>query len=263
MQLKPATCAFLVGLPLSGMLSFWVGSYVFAQSPTSIVPFTAHISKHYYKVGKDNELPKRLTVDYARRGDRSHVSRNLEIAPDGSSDFLVEIVNVQLRAVTTLEPFTKSKTTFLYSPEQFTRFVSSQDEENCPGNPDITETMRVENSEVRFGRPVRYARSQHLAPSFGSIDEERWTVRELNCFPVKRVDTRADGARTEVEVEALSEGEPDPGLFKSPGDYVERSPLAMEAAYMQKFGGVGFYGDAAAKSLDMSYWKHRTVASSK
>jgi hypothetical protein len=80
---------------------------------------------------------------------------------------------------------------------------------------------------------------------------------KLNCFAIKEIDTRDDGARTETEVVELARGTPSESLFAIPDDYVERSPKEMEALYKQKYNE-GFYGGAGAQTLETRYQKLRS-----
>jgi hypothetical protein len=70
---------------------------------------------------------------------------------------------------------------------------------------------------------------------------DRWEAVDLNCFPLRRFDSRTGkpgepAPHNEVQVTNITLGEPDPALFSMPQDFVERSPSERHAEFQRRYG---------------------------
>jgi hypothetical protein len=117
------------------LVSFWGGQRLYSQRGASNAPvaaFTAHITQRNIPPPGVTTGAIRITeMIYARRNDRSFVHKVISVASDGTDATVTEIVDTVSKAFTLLEPTTKSKTTYLYTPEKLLRFLNAMESENC------------------------------------------------------------------------------------------------------------------------------------
>jgi hypothetical protein len=198
----------LAGLiPVVGVLSFVAGNQVFSQiyqngppwRPATVRPFFAHITKRSY-TSLDDTAPRLAPLVYGRRTDRSTVTQIPAQAPDGSvGGWMVLIMDTPHRQNITLEPLTRSKITETYADKEFAFMLSTNLNENCPvaAPTDLppAEGGGPLNGGAFFGHAAVYSRSVDPIRSGGVLAVERWTVPDLNCFPVKEIATRGGDAQ--------------------------------------------------------------------
>jgi hypothetical protein len=84
----------------------------------------------------------------------------------------------------------------------------------------------------------------------------------LECFAIKEIATRGDGAQIIQEVTSLTLGTPSDDWFAIPADYTERSPLTVEHLYEKRFHKE-FFGGAIAAGLEKKYYMLRALVSNK
>ncbi|MGH9629240.1 MAG: hypothetical protein ACRD7E_13045 [Bryobacteraceae bacterium] len=87
---------------------------------------------------------------------------------------------------------------------------------------------------------------------------QKWVSPDLDCYPLRKYEESSRGGRNEVIVTKIEEGEPPDSMFEVAPDYVEASPLQIEAAYTAKFPGHVFFGEKMAKIVNERYLKSRS-----
>jgi hypothetical protein len=260
----------LAGLiPIVGVIGFVAGNRVFSQiyhnvapwRPLTVRPFVAHITKRSYS-SPDDTKPRVVPEVYGRRSDRSTVAQMPAHLPNGSvGGTLVWITDTAHRQQIMLEPFTRSKTTETYTDDEFAAIISANLDENCPAAVPVGRPPAEGGGQIFggtfFGHAAVYSLNLYGNRSgrSGTFEVERWTLTDLNCYPVKEISTRGT-MRVEAQVDSLTELEPPSNMFNIPEGYTERSPLEMEAAYKERFGA-GFYGEQIVARLEARYQRPR------
>ncbi len=121
-----------IGLAALAVVSFWAGGTLSSQNLVhSVKPFTAKtkLVAHGAVQGTADQVQESI---YARKSNRSFVQRSAETAPDQSvTGEFVTMYDTLENKVVMLEPFTKSKSTFIYTPIEFLAILNTLETENC------------------------------------------------------------------------------------------------------------------------------------
>ncbi len=212
-------------------------------------PFTAQMTKSYYS--GNGTLVRRTTKIYARYGNRKTAYEVTEVYPKQTPK-LIDIVDVPAGEEIVLDPVTKSKSTFYYTPDHLRRIFLESSSESCPSN-----VSDLEQAGIFFGYPTRHE-IDHLSPTW---TEEAWLIPELNCLAVKQIDyLSANGkvaARNEEVVTSLVMGDPAPDVLPNPDDYTEMTPEDMENEVARLYPGQVFWGPTMLKRMEKEYQARR------
>ena len=214
---------------------------------TKLKPFTAH--KRILHTPGTQRTPVVQPELYARRSDGSHVRKYEVTSPDGEKGWVVEIHDLRRNQSITLEPFTKSAMTFLYTNREMRDWIARN--RNC-ASPQVAAVLGAPAVQMRDsmqGREVLRVVSEEA----DGERTEAWVQTDLNCFALQETVSRSSGALQQMTVTDLEEGEPPDSMFEIPVGYVESSPLQVEAAYQAKYPGHAFWGYEMARIVDERY----------
>lgn len=247
-----------------GALAFWEGNHLFSQALVSrrlsVIPFTAQIEeKNVPPPGATSSTIRLTDMLYARKSNRSFVHTISAIAPDGNDGTIREIIDTVSNTITVLEPSTRSEIIYVYTPDSLEKLLNTMDSENCEAAEPINGVPADAELSAKYGHSVKHvARRIAAQDKVINIAEESWRVPELNCFAVKEIAKRSDGAEIIRDVTFLTEGPPSDDLFTIPADYTERSPLTVEHLYEGKFHRA-FWGESIAAGLEKKYFTLRAM----
>ena len=214
-------------------------------------PFIAEIiEKHFGQEGELAPLP--AGIDYitvGRKSDGSQV-RFLPIQePDEKFTLVRDIFDVAGKDMT-IYPDTQSVITDYLPPVHVGHRIS--DTESCPPE---AYSPTAQSSRLSGYQAVRIYTER--SNKRGVDRDERWVAPALGCFSLRETHIFEDGARNEVEVISIFEGEPPSSWFTAPKDYVERSPSQVAAAYAARYPNEKFATDKALILMDKAYYNHR------
>ena len=215
-----------------------------AQQGAEFRPFTAEMRVVHAQ--GPGEGPLVQEAFYARRGDGSYVLHQQLTNPDGEQGTLVNIFDMRSNRSITLYPSLHASLTFYYSEgamrEQSWRGLSTcRSMEMLGVLGDATERVTAQLN----GREALRALAED--PKDGQRTEW-WVAEELDCLPLRKSITGGRGVPQQMTVTRLTEGEPAESLFAIPPEYVEMSPVEIEAAYQARYPGVELHGQ---KQLDL------------
>ena len=237
---------------LAGSLSFLSAVHSVRASgqppiaPTA--PFSAAIVLTQFWPPGTGMVGTRTTWDYYRFTDGSYAERNFLQVEPGERRGMDKVVDLRMRRDLFIEPITKSVITIKRAPGEQVNDMQGAWEENCPGDDDNVES--TEPGEVFFGYPT-----VHVVKNFDSSwRQDRWMIRDLRCFSVKRIDV-AGPSKNEHLVTSLVLGEPPRSLLSAPDGYVERSPAETMKAYALARGGDQIFSAGLLKRLTEDYNK--------
>jgi len=253
-----AICVTLGVLALSFLAGYQAHSQV-VSSDRSGKPFVAY--SRVLRFSSQQREPAVQQGTFARRSDGSFV-RSFEVtSPAGEVGWSVDIVDVPNRKYVALEPFTKSATTFYRTDSEVGESVAA------------TGTCDSLGLDAEAGLPTR--RVQAISPQqrvwdtllgrkvaqvierFEVATTERWVAPDLDCFALRKSEWSSTGAHNEYTVTKLEEGEPPDSMFQIPSEYLETSPLQVEAAYAARYPGHALFGESMARLVDERYHKSR------
>jgi hypothetical protein len=242
-----------------GLLAFGISFLVFhvrlvSAKPQVVVPnvrpFVASSSKRYY--AQSGDLGIEAEIEYARTSHRSTVVRQRHVYPDPAiSETTSHINDFDKERQVFLEPLTKSVMTMSYPQREQLSLLHGSWEETCPKATDDN-TKISDDGTVLLGYHVLHL----VTRSTPDWTTERWMAPELECFSLRELNSRG-GARNELVVTSLTEGEPPMELFQIPADYVERSPREFESLYRDVTGRPSPWGPTFTNRLDDQYQKRR------
>lgn len=217
-------------------------------------PFIAH--KRVLHTPGAQRTPTIQQEIYARRSDGSSVRKYEVASPAGETGWAVIIHDRRKNRNVKLEPFTKSATTFYYSHEEMPD--KRPFEETC-ASPDLAAAANSSAEKVKEKMHGREAVRAVTEDSYRQRTErtERWVAPDLDCYPLQKTITRHNGAHPETTVTELEEMEPPDSMFEIPPDYVEASPMHVEAAYAAKYPGYLLFGEQTLKLVNDRYFKNR------
>jgi hypothetical protein len=241
----PAT--FLAFALLAGGLK--ISSKAKTQSGPPSAVFTPFIlSQRVTHFSRNDEAVKYVDYTIARRSDGSlakHFIVKDSDSPDGSEGNAVFIWDVPSRQNIMLEPFTKSAMTQIYSPEEVSDFLSSQNA--CSDA--ILSPHADRSTEQLLGYPV--IRVEETSQTEHTVS---WVAPKLDCFPLRKtvtlLDAKQPGRHSDSVVTSIQQGDPPDSLFVVPPEYSERSPLEIQSEYARISGGHQFFGNAVDQSAE-------------
>jgi hypothetical protein len=201
----------------------------------------------------DNAVVTEVDYTVARRADGSLMKSYIITgpnSPDGNDGKAIMIWDVSDHQDIALEPFTKSVMTQHRSVAEIANFLASQ--HACSGAPPSSSRPR----STMLGRAVIQLTDK------SEIDQSvSWVDPALDCYPLKKtlwlLDPPHKGSRHETEVTKIEEGDPPVSMFAVPLDYIERSPLEIEAEYAREYSGRPFFGHDAANNAERQYRQHQ------
>jgi len=204
----------------------------------------------------DNVVTKEVDFTVARRADgslmRSFVITGAD-SPNGEEGKVVFIWDVAAGIKVTLEPFTRSAMTQHLADAEARDSVSSQ--HACgPIQPQTPNGSQA--PPMMLGHPViRAEESDHVQRVV------RLVAPDLDCYPLEKttwlLEPKRRGDYQETIVTKIEDGSPPMSLFALPADYMERSPLQIEAEYTAKFSGHPLFGPDVAQDAERQYRRHQ------
>lgn len=235
-----------VGFVLAAVISFLVVYRANSQTAAFFCkPFIAQKIESVFSDGDAAKPVKQVYFTIARRSDGSETTVLAINSPRGESGQATEINDARRGRSVTLEPFTRSVTTFYYPANKLLEGIRS--EATACG---MATTSRTEPIAI-----LGYHVSKVMENTF-----DRWeslVAPGLNCYPLQQTITFRDGGRNERKVTIVIEGEPPDYMFDIPSGYIERSPSQVSAAYGAKFPGHTLWSPKTLQTLDKRYYNQR------
>lgn len=205
---------------------------VHAQTVSQVVPLQAtSIETMFSEAGT---LSMRKSKRYVRFADHSIVMESAEVEPR-SVPLLTSILNVRANTWIDLDAITRSSTTFSYQlPGYVKSFVEGLAGESCSD----VDLSKASPSDAMFGYQTYYVKD-NPDPSW---TRERWLAPDLNCFPMKRIDSLVGGSRDEEAVTEITVADPPLSKLSIPFGYAERDPDTVETLHKEATHGEVFWG---------------------
>ena len=224
-----------------------------AQEQPVVKPVT--ISYTFQMYGPGGELFMTKSLLYMRFRDGSQSKTSAELTPK-AMPLITEILNATTGDWIYLDPITRSSITFKRSPIKV-RSVIEQDDDGvpCPAGVDLAKLPQL---APMLGQPIVYYDDKDR---FGDM-VERWMAPDLNCLPIKEIDTssRHHGSYNVKIATSIKIGEPNEELKSAPRDYTERFPEAIESMHVAETGGQTFFGTVVLKAMKRQYAKDGALA---
>lgn len=215
-------------------------------------PFIAfQIERSFSEADLDHRNPIVTPWMLARRSDGSEVSSFMTTEPDGRQVETREVTDIRRGMYFMMNISAKTVTTFHQTPTDL--YQSVQGSQSCPAeanDPSFTRTTLL-------GHPVVVFRREDMP----DVTEEVTAALDLDCYPLRKVQTFASGSVNETEVTSIAAGEPPDALFEVPAGYREVSPSQANAEYAQKYPGHSLYNEDYQQLLEKRYQSHRAPTS--
>ncbi len=190
-----------------------------------------------------------ISLEYARYGDHTLVLHQLRRYP-APEELLSQILDRQTEREIYLDPRTRSVTTMSFPRAKQEALTSHHEAESCRAE----DIANASPDGVFFGHQTLHVTEQ-WGPASAPDTTERWIIPELDCFTVKEI-YRSGGARNEMVVESLQEGEPDRSLAAVPAEYTERSPAEVDNL-LKKATGKPAFGYAWGARMERDYQRRK------
>lgn len=225
---KPKLYLLAAALLLAGICALWaahIPALSRAQTtsaPSHFTPFTATYTVTEY--GAAGLLsPRRMDNGaFAARSDGSTVRLLYRRSSTSAKPVVMRIVtDLSAGKRINIDPFSESTTTYPLSARQVASMA-------VPPTPCVGEPAgQILGYEVRSGVETISGHDK-LGPALDETEETSWLAPALNCLALRTeasqfVAGEVVGRRVESYTD-VKLGEPDPGLFAIPENYVERPP---------------------------------------
>ncbi len=239
-----------------GVGAFYAASFVsrttHAQSSPPSRPVTVDYTiREYDPTGQLRLTKSRL---YARFSDGSMANRYTEVSPQ-QRPIITEILNATTGDWIYLDATTHSAVTLKRKPAKVEKAISESDISGCPSGVDLTKLPQL--APILGLRILYYANTD----SMGDM-EEKWIAPDLDCLPMKNIDTSPQhGGAHNVEVAtSIRIGEPDEDLKTAPPSYTERTPEQVEDMHIGATGGEPFWGRLWLHNIKRDYARNGALA---
>lgn len=246
---------FIAATAAIGAVAFFIGrTRPTSAQATSWAPFTAVMVSQTYSHGSAAPTATGNHI-HAVRGDGSWVDVALREVR-GQLYRVSVIQNLALRRRVTIDPMTESTTTYPLSAATANRLATPETSCTSDANAPHKSMLGYDVVEVKRNRP---------GPGGQTTVVDDWDATALNCFPLQRTVTLSQEGvasfRRIVTAISVAAGPPDSALFQVPGNYTERSPSQVLAAFAKRFPGASSsLPPSSAKSmLDGVYNNYRTA----
>lgn len=241
-----------------GLASFYSSCFLFSRAHAheglSSLPVSVEYLINMYGPEPKADLAFTKIETFLRYKDGSVVKRFIQTFPT-SKTLVTEIMNVDSGQAIYLDEATRSSNTFQRSREKILETIADDDYESCPSGVDIT-TLTLLPSLLNQ-RTVYFERKN---TAMGYVDQ-RWMATELNCLPLKDIETwpARGNAYTTYVATSVKVGEPDETEKHSPKDYIERTPEALEAIHLAQTGEP-FRGQRGVRVVGRVYTREGILA---
>lgn len=238
-----------------GAVAFFVGwkQPTNAQA-TSWAPFTAVTVSQTYSNGSATPTATANHI-HAVRADGSRVDVALREV-GGKLYRLSVVLDLALRRRVTVDPMTESTTTYPLSTALANRLATPETSCTSVANAPHKSMLGYDVVEFKRTRP---------GPGGQTTVVDDWDATALNCFPLQRTVTMSSAGvvsfrRTATAI-SVAAGPPNSALFQVPGNYAERSPSQVFAAFAKRFPGEvnSLPPSSATGVLDGVYNNHQTA----
>ncbi len=239
--------SIICGLVAYHLVSFFA-TKTHAQGSESSPPVTVHYTVEQYDPAGQLRLTKSRL--YARFSDGSMANRYTQLYPK-QEPVITEILNATTGDWVYLDPTTDSSITLKRSLPEVRRAISEADTEGCPSGVDLSKLSQL--------APILGVRILYYSNTDASGDtEERWMAPDLNCLPLKKIDTSRQhgGAHNVLVATSIKIGEPAEDLKAAPPGYTERTPEQVEEMHIAATGGETFWGRVFLRAMKREYAKN-------
>lgn len=249
---RASSRSFFISVVISialGLASFQIASLISKKAHAKESRPSRPVSVHYtiQQFDPTGKLAFAKSRHYSRFDDGSIANTFDEISPE-PQPLITEILNATTGSWLYLDPVTKSSITFERSPARVQRAISQADTEGCPSGADLGKLLST--GSILGVKVVYYANKE----ASGDLIE-KWMAPELDCLPLKEIDTspRHAGARNVEVATFVSVGEPSEDLKSAPPSYVERFPEVVEEMHISATGGKPLWGNLALRAIKRHY----------
>lgn len=175
-------------------------------------------------------------------------------SPAGEKGWAIEILDRRKGIQVFASPFLKLKTTSYGTAEETRKWL--QEQPGCTSQELEAALAPGAIVDSTYGKQVTRVQSNlHSGET-----REAWIAPSLNCYPLQMTLTSSTGAQQEHSVIELQEGEPPDSAFDIPPEYLEASPLQMEAAWQAKYPGQVYFGsEKVANLIEERYQKNQAA----
>lgn len=220
---------------------------VHAQSSQPVIALQATFAETMFS--QDGNVSMRKVRHYGRFADHSLFMQTDEFFPENVVR-LTSILNTQSNVWIDLDSATHSSTTFKSkAADSVRRFIGGLAAESC-GDVDLS---KASQSDELFGYKTYYV-MDHPDPAW---TRERWVAPDLNCLPLKRIDSLSGGARDEEVVTELRVSDPPESLLAIPFGFTERDPDTVETMHKAARNGEVFWGPEILRKRRKDYAESR------
>jgi hypothetical protein len=195
-------------------------------------PFAATIKTTYIN---ERGGEKQFSEWFFRRSNGSYAHIKHTEGYDDERGIDRYVANTEERSFAYMTSFTRTRIVFFPEEQKFRGYL--EEPGTCGGLTDGT-WKRIGESE-RLGIHVMEVEDKWSE----TLSTRRSVAPELECFSLLDVHIEKGVVRTIREVLSVQFGEPDPGAFRSPQEYVDVSPLEFEELWKGKYNGRRYYGN--------------------
>ena len=214
---------------------------------TAPKPFIAYQIEWSFSYADPNHTnPEIMPSMLARRSDGSEVYSYMTPAPDGAPMETRQVTDIRQGMSFSMNTTAKTVMTFYYPPASLYQFA--QTNQVCPAeaiHPSATRLTLLDHPAAVFRRVDSY------------VTEDITAALDLDCYPLRTVQTFAFGSVNKIEVTSIAAGEPPDALFDVPAGYREVSPSQANAEYVQRYPGHTLYNEDYQQLLEKRYQSHR------
>lgn len=240
-----------VALVVMGICLWWSSSELrTAKAVSSRQAFTiVQITEAFGENGLQNLSETKVTAQNADGSQAFQVTRSFRKGAVGydSVEFrnVFDVVSGRHYGI---DPLTRSLTTRVLKQPRLNDMTSKP---RCDGG--------TPDSRILFGFQTRKRIETRKLSGSQNVTIEEWQVPELECFSLEVVANKFESgrilARTTTRAVLVNVGDPDPGLFHIPTDYVERSPSQVMSEHTRM--GRTEFNSALAQAADRSYHENQ------
>jgi hypothetical protein len=235
---------FVLALLLASSLGVGYTAKPQSKSPSNLsatslklTNFVAHVREQEFSKSGLTFGASEVTV--AHRADGSWAYHRSVYSPDGKGEtgVLIELLDVPARKyVMMADPFIKSVMTFYLTDEHLHRLWAAENGCEATGVKEQLWRQAISPGQRRQILGLDAVRVERTDERSG-LRRVTWVAPQFDCLALEQTEDYPDGAHNNRSFVSLHVGVPPQSLFEIPADYIERSPIAFEAAFEARFPG--------------------------
>jgi hypothetical protein len=222
----------LIAFVSIGTTALYTARRVVATGSVTLKPFTATVREVKFLPNGSQGHEETYTVAF--RTDGSNVTDYHHLLSNGETTHVKVVEDMQIGHRIAVDYATESTSTYPLPTNYAT--IMEKEASRC-----TVGIVSKGESPIFLGYQVVLVHAGTIYKNGASNVRDRWEAPALNCFPLRRFDSRTGkpgeaAPHNEVQVTNIVLGEPDATLFSIPQNFVERSPSERHAEFQRRYG---------------------------